>query len=176
MKTESLVPLEPNQQHKHEYIRTFFRINTEKLETIYKGLNNSLKLNAKNWHRYVNSKELFDLVYPLVSTISDFTRNAIAYSEPIEWLGHEMRTREGEVYNAMPFITHDNMQSPDIRMGTLQHATRCFITILNHMFFKHLYKKSFMILREVKGTISTWVSLNDNLEYFIADRGDIPRS
>jgi len=170
MKTGPLVPLEPNQWHKHNYIRTFFRINVGQLEEIYRQLNKSLKLNGKNWHRFVNSKELFDLIYPLMASVTDFTRNAVAFSEPIEWLGDEMRTGNCEGYHAVPFALHDNITVPDEQMGVLQHATRCFTAMLNHMFFRHLHKKPFMILREIKGMGSAWVGLNDDLEYFIANK------
>lgn len=164
-KTKKKVHLKNNQWHKHNYVRTFFRINLEKVEDLYKQLNGSLDLNPKKWHRFVNSKELFDLIYPLMSTISEFTLEAIAYSEPIEWLGDEMRTGDFEIYHAMPFELHDNIQRPNIRFGVLQHATRCFITMLSHMFFKHLYQKPFMILRGIQGTGSAWVYLNNDLEY-----------
>jgi len=33
-----------------------------------------------------------------------------------------------------------------------------------------------MILREVNGAGSTWVGLNDDLDYFVADRNAIPTS
>lgn len=165
MKIGEKLNLEDNQWHKHNYIRTFFCVNLEKLQEIYIQLNGSLDLTPQNWHRFVNSKELFDIVYPLMASISEFTLDAIAYSEPIEWLGDEMRTTDFETYHAMSFELHDNMQKPDIRLGTLQHATRCFITMLSHMFFKHLYQKPFMILRGIQGTGSAWVCLNDDLEY-----------
>ncbi len=165
MKIGKKLHLEKRQWHKHNYIRTFFYINLEELEKIYKQINGSFDLNAKKWHQFVNSKELFDLVYPLILSISDFTLEAIAYSEPVEFLGNEIKTDDYEIYYAMPFELYDNIQKLDTRLGTLQQATRCFITMLNHMFFKHLYKKPFMILREVQGTGSTWVCLNDNLEY-----------
>ena len=176
METGCLITLEPNQWHKHNYIKTFFRLNLKKLEAVYRKLNGSLRLDAEKWHRYVNSKELFDLIYPLICTVTDFTLDAVAYSEPIEWLGDEIRTGKCEVYHAIPFELHDNMQLPDVEMGTKQHATRCFTTMLNHMFFKYLHKKPFMILREVNGAGSTWVGLNDDLAYFIADRNAIPTS
>ena len=159
------LPLADNQWHKHNYIRTFFNINLEKLEGIYKQLNGSLDLTPEKWHRFVNSKELFELTYPLILTVSNFTLEAIAHSELIEQLGNEIRTDSCETYHAIPFELYDNLSTPDIRLGTIQHATRCFITMLNHMFFKHLYKKPFMILRGIKGTESAWVCLNDELEY-----------
>ncbi len=165
MSVNQKLQLDKNQWWKHNYIRTFFRINLGKIEKLYIQLNGSLDLSAKKWHKFVNSKELFDMIYPLMSTISNFTLNAIAHSEPIEWLGDEMRTGDCEIYHAMPFELHDNMQMPDMHLGTLQHATRCFITMLSHMFFKHLYQRPFTILREIKGTGSAWVCLNDNLEY-----------
>lgn len=157
----NLVPLEPMQQHKHNYIKTFFRINIERLLAIYRSLNGSEELNAENWHRYVNSKELFDCVYPLMRCITPYTRNAIANSEPIEQLGDEMLTERFETYHAMSFELHDNITRPDMELFELQHATRCFITALNHMFFKYLYKGSFVIFRG--GTIR--ICLNDDLEY-----------
>ena len=170
MKVEKKLHLENNQWHKYNYIRTFFRINLEKLEELYKQLNGSLDLSPKKWHRFVNSKELFQLVYPLMSTVSDFTLEAIAYSEPIEYLGEEMITSDHEVYYAMSFELHDNIRVFDMHLGTLQHATRCFIIMLNHMFFKHLYQKPFMILREVQDMGgNTMVCLNDDLEYCYVD-------
>ncbi len=166
MKILKKLDLDKNQWQKHSYIRTFFLVNTEKLENLYEQLNGSLELNAESWHRFANSKELFNLVYPLIPNISSFTLEAIAYSEPVEWLGDEMRTGDCEVYHAMPFELHDNMQRPDISFGFIQHATKCFITMLNHMFFKHLYQKPFMILRDIQGTGSSWVCLNDDLDYY----------
>lgn len=170
MENGPLIELEPNQWHKHNFIKIFFRINLEVLLAIYLKLNGSLKVNAENWYRYSNSKELFDLVYPLMSAVTDFTRNAIAFSEPIEWLGMEMRTGKCEIYIALPLDSHDNLRVINEELGITQHATRCFIAMLNHMLFKHLYKKPFMILREIKGQGSTWVALNDDLDYFIADK------
>ena len=161
------VPLGEKQLYKHCYIRTFFLMSIENLESLYKQINTSLDLNPKKWQRFINSKELFGMVYPLMSTAPEFTLEAIAYSEPIEQLGVEMRTGDCEIYFAMPFELRDSIRVPDIHLGTLQHATGCFITMLGHMFFKHLYQKPFTILREVKGYGSVRVCLNDNLEYFI---------
>ncbi|MFA6278977.1 MAG: hypothetical protein WC638_02745 [Candidatus Paceibacterota bacterium] len=162
---DDLVPLKGLQIHKHEYIKTFFRLNRKRLEAVYRKLNVSLRLNAENWHRYVNSKELFDMVYPLMCTVTYFTRDAVAHSEPADSLGIEMHTEKHEMYIAMSFELHDNLMIMNVDLGIKQHATRAFITMLNHFMFKHLYKKPFTILQGAGGDI---FRLNENLDYVYA--------
>lgn len=163
------MPLEPNQFHKHLFIRTFFKIHFTEFVALYKQLNGSLELDGKKWHQFVNSKELFDMIYPSMQQISHFTLEAIAYCEPVEFLGDEIRTEDFQTYHAIPQVQHDNLKTPDQLLGTIQHATTCFITMVCHMFFKHLYKKQFMILREVNGMGTSWVYLNNELEYCLQE-------
>lgn len=146
------------------FIKTFYLLEKEFLFLIYKKINNDLRLTPANWNNFINSKELHDYVYLRIISISEDLLCAIAYGESFGNYGMEIHTNEFTVYIAMPMFTHDNI----CRIGKQtaikrQIATRVFITMLCHMFFKDLYAKPFTILKEDDG----WFSLDDSYEYKI---------
>lgn len=151
------------QWHQHNFIKTFYLINKEDIFSMYEKINASKELNPKNWNKFVSSKELHDLVYNCFKIlVSPDLEESIAYGIDFFNIGMEIHTDECEIYIALPMFIHDHIKFLDMEAGKRQAATRHFIIILCHMFFKDLYGKPFKILREKTGE---WVSLNEDYQY-----------
>lgn len=169
---EEIKRIEGIKWYRHNYVKTFYLLNKEKNFELYEKNRKKKRLNPKDWNVYVNSKELHDSIYSLICSVTNFTKDALAYGEMAENFGMEMRTMRGEQYIALPLVLHDNINLCPLNPEALnpaimanQVATRAFITMLNHMFFKDLYGKPFIILKNIIGTESTWVKLNNDYEY-----------
>lgn len=154
--------LTAKQQYKHNCIKIFFLSQLNVFLELYQKLNGSKKVSAKNWYRFVNSRELFDIIYPKVGTLSPLTQDAIAHSEPIEDLGSEIYTEKHEIFVALPVVEHDDLREINLERGVQQHATRCFIVGLSHLLFKQLYKGVFIISKNGKQ-----VTIDDKCNYVV---------
>ena len=163
-------------------VKIFFLGDPREFRRIYRRINGTLKLDFKNWQKYVNSKELNDLILDKLATISTYGLQTLAYAELAEDYGVEIHL-DGAIYLAMPFIAHPLTQFTRERIearmrpncsvgyrlyphpleaeGLVQTAARAFITTLNHYVFTLLTKKPFMILRTVTG----WRKLDAELNY-----------
>ncbi|MFH1744917.1 MAG: hypothetical protein ABH881_01985 [bacterium] len=129
---------------------------------IYQMLNGSFELNKENWNRYVNSKELFDIVYPLMCDVSNCTRGVMC-DESIDCIGNKILA-DNQIYFAVPEIRNTPSEE-DLRIA--HYASVCFITMLNHMFFRYLYQEPFVILKGSDDSIK--VRLNEKLEYELVE-------
>lgn len=162
---------------RNNYAKIFFLGNPKTFSDLYRKVSGSKRYTPENWHRYVNSPELYRLIYDKLITLSREGRTIIAYCE-LDDDGFEIWVTGGEVIFAGIACAHENSTFGKMLMTmrmkqmseskfvqeevTLnQIAARSFLKTVNHMVFAWMFKKKPFTIRRRNGHYR----LNERLDY-----------
>lgn len=172
-------------QYRNDLARVYYLTTRERLIEIYRSVNGDLVWSMPKWLTFINSRALDELVHEKIATLSAFTREKVAYCDPINELDNVML--EGDEYGgtSVPCIqlaVHERTdlvkqlegpsQGPVLDafgpVGIGQYATRQLIKAMVQMFLKDVLEMEFRVVG-LHCDFSGFWSIDDELKYVLVE-------